>query len=271
MIEGHKQHDLIGALISAIGEPDFPLRLDGLCAHSAPFDLSAIFAYPHEGNPVLLADGFGSFGNRAALEKYLRGTYLLDAVYQACVDRRPEGLYRMNELAPDEFFASDYSNSHDVHPCISLNSGALSEEIVFLARISPQTMVAYSIMRANRQPRFADAEFDNLKELSAIILSSIRKNWHGLAITQDQTGKASWSKRGELMERGFETFAHDMLSPRERMLVRLILQGHSVLSISSTLLIAEGTVKNHKKNIYAKLGISSQSELFSLFVSHIGR
>ena len=33
--------------------------------------------------------------------------------------------------------------------------------------------------------------------------------------------------------------------------------------------IAEGTVKNHRKHIHAKLGISSQAELFALFLRHL--
>lgn len=33
--------------------------------------------------------------------------------------------------------------------------------------------------------------------------------------------------------------------------------------------IAEGTVKNHRKHLYSKLGVGSQSELFHLFVNHL--
>ncbi len=49
----------------------------------------------------------------------------------------------------------------------------------------------------------------------------------------------------------------------------MILRGHSSLSISLHLGIAEGTVKNHRKHLYFKLGISSQSELFHLFVNFV--
>ena len=38
------------------------------------------------------------------------------------------------------------------------------------------------------------------------------------------------------------------------------------ISIATLLNISVGTVKVHRKNIYAKLEISSQSELFSLFL-----
>jgi DNA-binding CsgD family transcriptional regulator len=68
------------------------------------------------------------------------------------------------------------------------------------------------------------------------------------------------------MELAFERFGQAVLSPREQVVVQLILRGHSAHSIARSLAIAEGTVKNHRKSIYAKLGISSQQELFSQFI-----
>ena len=53
---------------------------------------------------------------------------------------------------------------------------------------------------------------------------------------------------------------------REREITQLILRGHSSQSIAFNLGISLGTVKTHRKNAYAKLGISSQSELLSLFL-----
>ena len=59
------------------------------------------------------------------------------------------------------------------------------------------------------------------------------------------------------------------LTRREREVVRLVLRGHSSNSIGRQFKITTGTVKIHRKNIYAKLGISSQSELFSHFISYL--
>jgi hypothetical protein len=46
----------------------------------------------------------------------------------------------------------------------------------------------------------------------------------------------------------------------------MILQGHSTQSIALHLDIAPGTVKIHRKNIYRKMQISTQAELFSVFM-----
>jgi DNA-binding CsgD family transcriptional regulator len=49
--------------------------------------------------------------------------------------------------------------------------------------------------------------------------------------------------------------------------VPLVLLGHSSESIGVAFGISPRTVKIHRKNIYAKLGIGSQAELFALFMS----
>jgi len=47
--------------------------------------------------------------------------------------------------------------------------------------------------------------------------------------------------------------------------VAQVLEGHSSDSIAKDLGIIVGTVRIHRSNIYAKLQISSQQELFSIF------
>lgn len=59
----------------------------------------------------------------------------------------------------------------------------------------------------------------------------------------------------------------EALTPREREIVSLILAGMTTPQIAARLFISPGTVKNHRKNIYARLGISSQGELFKRFMA----
>jgi DNA-binding CsgD family transcriptional regulator len=58
-------------------------------------------------------------------------------------------------------------------------------------------------------------------------------------------------------------------SGSQRVIASLVLQDHSSTSIGLNLGIAESTVKIHRKNLYAKLNISSQAELFALFLKHL--
>jgi DNA-binding CsgD family transcriptional regulator len=59
------------------------------------------------------------------------------------------------------------------------------------------------------------------------------------------------------------------ITPRETQVVAQVLEGHSSESISKSLGISTGTVRIHRRNIYAKLDISSQQELFSIFFQKI--
>jgi DNA-binding CsgD family transcriptional regulator len=262
-VEMRRLAERIGGAIAAIGSKAFGERLDELIAAAAPFDLSCVFAYPPEAPPRLVYGGFRGIGSPQALANYLKGTYLLDAVYFACENGIEPGLYRLSDLAPDAFFAGDYYNSWEVHPCISMNSGSLAEEIVFVARLPNEIALAYSVMRSNGCPAFSASEFAQMKDLEPAVRQALLANWRDLG-----RGEQRRAAPGS-MERGFASFAAEALSERERMIVQLILRGHSSLSIADQLTIAEGTVKNHRKHIYAKLGISSQAELFSLFVRHV--
>ena len=58
--------------------------------------------------------------------------------------------------------------------------------------------------------------------------------------------------------------ANAPLSVRERQITHLLLSGDCAKSISRTLQISPGTVRNHIKQIYRKLGVHSQVELLAL-------
>ncbi|MCS3514365.1 DNA-binding CsgD family transcriptional regulator [Pseudomonas grimontii] len=222
-------------------------------------------AYPADGAPVLLHDNLQGICEPGAMHSYLNGTYLLDPVYTACAHGRATGLYRMSELAPDAFFEGDYFNSPDVHPCISMQSGTLAEEIVFISVLPGIGHLAYSLMRMNASVPFSPAQFKGLQQCRAMVDVLLQRHYQGVCAHIDDSASAL----KEHLNNAFSRFADDQLTPREQLIVSMILRGHSSLSISLHLGIAEGTVKNHRKHLYFKLGISSQSELFHLFVNFV--
>jgi DNA-binding CsgD family transcriptional regulator len=70
-------------------------------------------------------------------------------------------------------------------------------------------------------------------------------------------------------ENRFQNFGSGVLTDREMEVVQLILVGHSSASIALQLVVSISTIKTHRRNIYGKLEISSQAELFSLFLLHL--
>ncbi|WP_293572787.1 LuxR C-terminal-related transcriptional regulator [Phaeobacter sp.] len=61
------------------------------------------------------------------------------------------------------------------------------------------------------------------------------------------------------------------LTPRERDIVRLVLQGESSQRIAETLQRSPGTIKNHKRRIYSKLDITCERELILMYVAAVSR
>jgi DNA-binding CsgD family transcriptional regulator len=70
----------------------------------------------------------------------------------------------------------------------------------------------------------------------------------------------------ERMHRSLAAFGASVLTRRERQVVELVLLGHNTRLIAEKLGISIETVKLHRKHAYAKLDISSQAELFFLFM-----
>ncbi|WP_425105065.1 helix-turn-helix transcriptional regulator [Ancylobacter sp.] len=256
-------------LVARIGTPDFAPSLAAALGSLAPFDLDCVFAYPGQARPRLLHDGLKGISSAPVMQNYLDGTYLLDAVYTSCLRRVPTGVYRLADLAPDDFFEGEYYNSPDVHPCISMESGALAEEVVFLVPVGSRVYLAYSLMRQNASGPFSDEAFGRLVTAAPLVTAMMASHWRQIGEADEPSAASPPPAPEEAMELAFRTFLPTHLTPREQTIVSLVLRGHSSLSIGNLLDIAEGTVKIHRKNLYAKLGISSQTELFNLFLKHI--
>ena len=254
--------DHLPDMIADIGSPGLMAKMDAALRAIAPFDLSCVFAYPAGATPQLIYEDFRGAATKAALEHYFAGAYLLDCVYSACKKQTPAGLYRLKELAPDAFFEGEYYNNPEVHPCISMEKGSLAEEIVLLIPLNPGTIAAYSLMRSNGREPFSTQAFERIKAREPVLRAVIQRHFRDVSSLKSEPDEGA-------LEPTFDSFRSDILSARERVIASLVLQGHSSTSIGLNLGIAEGTVKIHRKNLYAKLNISSQAELFALFLKHL--
>ena len=85
---------------------------------------------------------------------------------------------------------------------------------------------------------------------------------HGLAQQPETKGS---------VQAAFDSFGCGVLTERERQVAQMVLQGHSVKSTAHELGISPETVRMHRKNLYLKLEINSQSELFAQFISWLRR
>jgi DNA-binding CsgD family transcriptional regulator len=232
--------------------------------HVVPFDYSVFFAYRGQERPICTYDTFTPRQRIVFVTDYLEGPYLLDPFYQVYASRIEPGLYRLREIAPDRFYHSEYFRSY-------YRRTGLAEEIGFLVALPHDTMLVISLMRAGTSAPFSDRDMNKLRRMEPIVHASAARHWRNLGDlqsgkTEEETTRPPLNLQ---VTSAFENFGEGVLTRREREVVRMVLRGHSSNSIGRHFHIATGTVKIHRKNIYAKLGISSQSELFSHFISFL--
>jgi DNA-binding CsgD family transcriptional regulator len=255
----------VARLIAGAGHNEgFGDALDRLVADAAEFDMSCAFAFSAEQEPILMHDGYSATVSRRTLRSYLRRAYLLDPFYSACVSGYGEGLWRMRDLAPDDFHNSGFASSREVHPCISDEAGTLVEEIGFIIPLDDGFSATYSLMRNRGGTPFDPDEFERLAALTPIIAVCMRQHWTIMHDIETGAGRS----RGDA-EMVFQQVFGDFLTPTQNTVTKLILRGHSSLSIANHLGITEGTVKLHRSNIYRRLEISSQGELFKIFIDQL--
>ncbi len=247
-----------GSLIATIGRDGFAPALTGLLQAVAPYTYTVIFGYRGSARPMDLYDDFPAFRRQVFVTDYQEGPYLLDPFYLAATRPIGAGLYRMRDLAPDRFYQGEYFRNYYIQT-------GLAEEIGFFVDISEGTMVVLSLMRDERP--FSAREMRALEEVRPVVESTVRRHWTDLPSrfdhsAQDKHGPA----RESAIERSFHSFGDGILTAREREIVEHTLKGHSADAVGRILGIAAGTVRIHRRNIYAKLRISSQGELFSRFI-----
>lgn len=233
------------------------------------FDHVVVFAYRGKEPPIDLYRTFNPEENIVFVTLYQAGPYLLDPFYHTARERR-EGVLRMRELAPDRFFSSEYYRTYYVQT-------GLAEEVGFFVPLDGDITVVLSLMRRESTGSFPAAEFGLLKKSEAIVGALVRHYWPDLGLRFDAQRDAGLDDRkrrgngnaplqsGEAMWQGLN------LTSRETSIVDLVLQGHSSESIGLRLNISTGTVKVHRRNVYRKLGISSQTQLLSIYLNMINR
>ena len=247
-----------GNLIASIGEPEFAKVLSNALKEIAPFDYTVVFGFLGSARPLDLYDDFPKIKRKIFVEDYQEGPYLLDPFFLASANLKTPDLYRLRDLAPDRFYQGEYFRNYYVQT-------GLAEEISYFIDLSQSAVVCVSLMRAEKV--FSAKDFRELRKVWPVVSAACRKNWSALATRFGETPHIqSGKKLPQSVDQAFQTFDEGLLTPREKEVVEFTLKGHSADAVGKILGISQGTVRIHRRNIYAKLRIRSQGELFSRFI-----
>ncbi|WP_044872254.1 helix-turn-helix transcriptional regulator [Pseudomonas sp. LFM046] len=223
-----------------------------------PVDHFVLFVYEGNHRPLALFDTFPPDKRHVYVEDYQVGPYLLDPFYLACTRNQAPGLWRLRQFAPDHFYLGEYYVTY-------YQQTGLTEEIAFFIDLASGGKAVLSLMRGTANPAYSRDEMQMLDCAQAVVNQVVNEAWelcraHAPRPAQDLDYK---------IREAFDQFGAHVLTAREQEVVQMLLRGHSSASVAEHLAISPGTVKIHRKNIYAKLGIGSQSELLGLFVREL--
>ncbi len=263
-------HQEIGKIINCVDNDNFPQQLIESIACIVPFDMAAIFINRGRSSPLCIYESFPTPKAKSGIQNYTSSTYVLNPFYQAHLAGIQAGVYRIGDLAPDDFFNSDLHRTFQVTTSDTEEIGFVTknwpkglEELDIAIPLSESITAEVDIFSTASEGGFDESHIAQLELNLPIFCGAMRKYW---SLKQHVSHTQPVDNRIDDL---FENFGKPTLSNREQEVIQYVLKGHSSESIGYNLDISLTTVKTHRKRAYAKLAISSQSELLSLFLQSI--
>ncbi|WP_077032870.1 helix-turn-helix transcriptional regulator [Pelomonas sp. KK5] len=196
---------------------------------------------------------------RKQMEPYTSGLFMLDPFYIADMTEGRHGVLTFAGVTPEAFKDSEFFLAF-------YNGVNVLDELHFVVPLAPGRSVHVFVEREAPLEKFTTDEIAGLESLEPMVRSAIQRHWAWRDRAQaDATASPIQSAGG--IDGVIRNMKPGQLTPREIEVIGLSLRGHSSKLIAHELSISEGTVTNHKRNVYEKLEIHSQSQLFSLFLS----
>ena len=243
-------YDTLPSLIKGIGEHHFYDQVAYSIKALDPISNIRIVSYSKTNHPVFLS------GNEMSEidEVYCESAYLLDPVYDMiCGNRDQKELITLDSLVNDDFRNSAYYDTfyQRLDWCNETN-------IVIGTSDDTKICIVYSTKDNGASIQAVNRELiPCINSIKAAILTHERI---GNALQANQAiNLENINSRSYMLE-------YQHLTKREKEIVKLILTGLSSAAIAEKCFVSEGTIKNHRKNIYRKLSIKSQAELFRKFI-----
>lgn len=255
-------HRSVAQMIDALDKPNFWAQLVRLLNQYVSFDSWVVLQFSARQRPVVFAESPGEDGSPDQLfQDYLKGLYLLDPFYIASRERSQTGLFRLAEVAPEHFELTEYYQRY-----FRLN--VVADEIQFNCQLDADRTLCLSLGSTRR---FTPENIALLSLIEPWVVALLRQRWSfelAEPLSQDEASPAQqpaddWRTQ---LEASVQQSRGAQLTARELDVGRLMLSGCSSKEIARKLTISAETVRVHKKHMYSKLGIKSQSELFSIFL-----
>ena len=252
-------HREIGSAIDALDGPHFWARLTRVLERHLDFDNWVALRFARDAAPLVLAEQAMPDGKIDLMfQDYLAALYQLDPFYLAAFETQASGFYTLADVAPDNFRMTEYYQRY-------FKKNIVGDEVHFNVVIDRDHTLGFSLGKTSK---YDEREIALLTLYTPWVLSLMQQRLRFETFAVKEAPRATESELPDPHAR-FGTLTgksgRGALTTREIEVAMLSLSGFSSRAIGEKLSISFETVRAHKKHIYAKLGVGSQSELFALF------
>ena len=246
----------LAGLLPHIGRSEFPAGLVQLLRALVPFEDASILLYPSRAMPVIEYFEVPEDAGTSTLDRFVLGAFLLDPYYLAADRDQRFGVFRLRDLSPSGFKDSEYYKTWYRY-C------GYQDECGYLFPLPEGGFINIALGKTKPRSTFTKAQFGILESIAPAVEALCCQHW-----TSHETSASSEQLRSQL-HNALDAFGSSLLTEREAQVINLVLHGHSTKTVAEKLSISMETVKLHRKHAYSKLEVSSQAELFYLFLDSV--
>ncbi|TGD75442.1 helix-turn-helix transcriptional regulator [Mangrovimicrobium sediminis] len=247
----------ISQAIAALGTAQFfPALVDAVNAQVA-IDYPQVWLYHRDLPPRVLFHRIPADATSTQIDEYRNGHYLGDPFYQTSMRAPKSRIYRLSRVTLGRLEHSEYYREYYCRT-------GTADEAVFVSRLQGGNVVNLCMMRRAEHGPFSDEEYASLYLLADPVAELLKSHSQHSEFAINNLIQPGINHQIDL---AFRTFGSSLLSPREKDVLELMLRGYSTDASADKLDIAVETVRRHRKNIYRKLDVNSQTDLFSLFIN----
>ncbi len=246
----HPWFRAVSSVLERVDTGAFPEELLRVLRELVPVDRALVYVVRRDASPsVLHAEDTGRDAKaRRAHEVYFAGGYRFDPYYRAFLAGNVGGFVTG---------AEDPGASR---------SWRRAQHVAYMSPVSDDACVVAALVRTSGSAPFVPDELTRMRALESIVTSALRLHWKTWAEQRVARDAEKPDVLRTEVEAALDVFGARDLTPREAQVVRLLLRGNSTRAAAERLGIAVATTALHRKRAYAKLGVSSQAELFYLFI-----
>ncbi|MFV8819925.1 helix-turn-helix transcriptional regulator [Haliea sp. E17] len=247
----------ISRTIASLGEESFFPTLFETISTQVQIDYPQVWLYHRDLPPRILYHHIPSNAVSSQVDQYLDGPYREDPFYQTSMRGPKAKIYRLSRVALGDLEKTTYYRDY-------YHTTGTVDEAVYISRLGGGNVINLCMMRLPEKGPFTDAEYERLYLLADPVSELLKAHSQHHHFAVEHLIQPGINHQIDL---AFKTFGASLLSPREKDVLELMLRGYSTDTSAGKLDIAVETVRRHRKNIYRKLDVSSQTDLFSLFIN----